>query len=100
MDRLTKITYLCATKNKCKSEDVTKLYIDRVFANEHGVPDQFVSDRDGRFTSEYWTEFMKILNIKPGMSTAFHPQTDGQTERMNRLVLLGDLATIFEPLSG
>ena len=86
VDRLTKLTYLCATSMTCKAEDVAKYYINRVFANGHGVPDQFVSDRDGRFTSEYWQEFTKILNIRLGMSTAFHPQTDGQTERMNRLV--------------
>jgi len=52
----------------------------------HGTPMDIVSDRDSRFTSEVWQEFLKILGIRPRMSTAFHPQTDRQTERLNQTI--------------
>jgi RNase H-like domain found in reverse transcriptase/Reverse transcriptase (RNA-dependent DNA polymerase)/Integrase zinc binding domain/Chromo (CHRromatin Organisation MOdifier) domain/Retroviral aspartyl protease len=86
VDRLTKMTRLCATRTTCTAKDVADLFIDRVFSVGHGLPDSFVSDRDGRFTGHFWTEFLDHLRIRKCMSTAFHPQTDGQTERMNRLV--------------
>jgi RNase H-like domain found in reverse transcriptase/Reverse transcriptase (RNA-dependent DNA polymerase)/Integrase zinc binding domain/Chromo (CHRromatin Organisation MOdifier) domain/Retroviral aspartyl protease len=86
VDRLTKMARLCATTITCSAKEVANLFIARVFANGHGLPDNFVSDRDGRFTSHFWKELTSILEIKLKMSTAYHPQTDGQTERMNRLV--------------
>jgi hypothetical protein len=62
----------------------------RIFAKEiwrfHGLPTDIVSDRDSRFTSDFWKEFLRLLGIRPRMSTAFHPQTDGQTERMNQTI--------------
>jgi len=62
----------------------------RIFAREvwkqHGLPTDIVSDRDSRFTSEVWKKFLKLLGIRPRMSTAFHPQTDGQTECLNQTI--------------
>jgi len=61
-----------------------------IFAREiwkyHGLPTDIVSDRDSRFTSETWKEFLRLLGIQPRMSTAFHPQTDDQTERLNQTI--------------
>jgi hypothetical protein len=50
----------------------------------HGLPREIVSDRDPRLTSAFWSELCRILQVTPAMSTAYHPQTDGQTERTNR----------------
>lgn len=52
----------------------------------HGVPRELVSDRDPRITSLFWKEVCRLLGVKECLSTAYHPQSDGQTERMNRTV--------------
>ena len=52
----------------------------------HGLPYEFVSDRDGRFTSQFMHEACRLPNIKQAMSTAYHPQSDGQTERANKML--------------
>jgi len=61
-----------------------------IFAREvwrfHGTPTDIVSDRDSQFTSEVWKEFLAVLKTRPRMSTAFHPQTDGQTECINQMI--------------
>ena len=59
----------------------------------HGVPKDIVSDRDSRLTGTFWTDLCQRLGIESKKSTAFHPQTDGQTERMNRT--LGDYLRHF-----
>jgi len=71
-------------------EGKTASDLARIFAREiwrhHGLPSDIVSDRDSRFTSEVWKEFLRLSGIRPRMSTAFHPQTDGQTERHNQTI--------------
>ena len=59
--------------------------MDRVF-RQHGLPDTIVSDRDPRFTGKFWKSVFAVLGTKLDMSTTDHPQTDGQTERANRVV--------------
>ncbi|GKB28039.1 putative reverse transcriptase domain-containing protein [Tanacetum coccineum] len=59
---------------------LAKIYVNEIVAR-HGVPVSIVSDRDGRFTSNFWQDFQEELGTKLHMSTAFHPQTDGQSER-------------------
>jgi hypothetical protein len=56
-----------------------------VFA-QHGLPKALISDRDTRFTSHFWKTLMQLLGVKHKLSTAFHPQIDGQTERVNRVL--------------
>lgn len=62
----------------------------RVFVKEvvskHSWPDEIVMDRDKLFVSRFWQALMKELDVKHKLSTAYHPQTDGQTERMNQVV--------------
>ena len=52
--------------------------------SEHGRPDGNIWDRDARFRSAYWSEFTKMSGINLRLSAAYHPQSDGQTERMHR----------------
>ena len=57
-----------------------------VVVRHHGLPDSIVSDRGSVFTSKFWSSLCYFLSIKRRLSTAFHPQTDGQTERQNRTI--------------
>ena len=61
-------------------ERLAKLYVSEI-VRLHGVPESIISDRDPRFTSKFWVSLQKALGTKTHFSTAFHPQTDGQSER-------------------
>ena len=52
----------------------------------HGLPNSVVSDRDSRFQSKFWLRMLELLDVDVRMSIAFHPQTDGQTERVNQIL--------------
>ena len=83
LDRLTKMTHLVPCKTAISSAEIADVFLREVFA-KHGCPKDFVSDRDPRFTSDFFRDVCKQLQIKQNIT--FHPQTDGQTERMNRTV--------------
>jgi hypothetical protein len=85
VDRLSKMVHFAPTYTDCSARDVARLSNDTVFKH-HGLPSELISDRDPRFTSKFWTELTRLLGTKLKMSTAFHPQTDGQTERSNRVL--------------
>ena len=88
VDRLSKTAHLAAVPDSIDGEGIALLFIDRVF-RQHGLPLAIVSDRDPRFTGKFWKSVFKVLGTRLDMSTADHPQTDGQTERVNRV--LGDV---------
>ena len=83
VDRLTKMVRVAATTTNCDSRTTANLFMEHVFRS-YGVPKTIVSDRDIRFASAFWSDLLNCLGSRSLMSTAFHPQTDGQTERANR----------------
>jgi len=85
VDKLTKMVHIAPCNKTCTAEKAAELFISHVY-QYHGLPRHFVSDRDGRFISTFWTSFCEKAGIKHKYSTSFHPQTDGQTERANRVI--------------
>ena len=82
VDRLTKMAHFIPTKTTATAEDTARLFLDNVF-RLHGLPEEIISNRDSKFTGNFWQALFECLGTRLGMPTAFHPQTDGQTERMN-----------------
>ena len=80
VDRLTKSTHFLPISEKFSPQKLAELFMSHI-VSLHGVLVSIVSDRDPRFTSRFWKRLMKELGIKLNLSTAFHPQTDGQSER-------------------
>jgi len=86
IDRFTKMAHFVPLRREGKTaKDLATIFAKEIW-RFHGTPTDIVSDRDSRFTSEIWKEFLGLLKIRPRMSTAFHPQTDGQTERLNQTI--------------
>jgi len=79
----SKAALLFPCKETITAEGVAQLYAKHVFP-QYGIPHKLISDRDTCFTSEFWTSLCMTLGIKRNLSTAFHPQTDGQSERTNQ----------------
>ncbi|GJW00026.1 putative reverse transcriptase domain-containing protein [Tanacetum coccineum] len=80
VDRLTKSAYFLPMKENDSMKKLTRQYLKEV-VSRHGVPVLIISDRDGRFTSKFWQSLQEALGIQLDMSTAYHPQIDGQSER-------------------
>ena len=83
VDRLSKMAHYIPMQLKSTAEKVARILNAHVF-KLHGLPDSIISDRDVRFTSNFMTELWKLWGIDQCLSTAYRPQTDGQTERVNR----------------
>ena len=83
VDRMTKRVILIATTTTVTAVETAQLFFDHVF-RYHGLPRTIVSDRDPRFTSKFWSTLFKLVGTRLALSSARHPQTDGQTERVNR----------------
>ncbi|GJR44130.1 reverse transcriptase domain-containing protein [Tanacetum coccineum] len=81
VDRLTKSAHFLAIREDYSTEKLAKIYIDEI-VRRHGSSVTIILDRDGRFTSRCWQTVQKALGTRLDMSTAYHPQTDGQSERM------------------
>jgi len=82
-DRLSKMTHFVATTEETSAEGLARLFRDNVW-KLHGLPESVVSDRGPQLAAELTKELNRMLGIKTKLSMAFHPQTDGQTERMNQ----------------
>ena len=85
VDRLTKIIHMRDTTTDVNAPSPAKLFIDMIFRH-HRLPQAIVSDRDPKFTSNFWRAVMKRIRCRQDMSTERHLQTDAQTERANRTI--------------
>ncbi|GKF38754.1 putative reverse transcriptase domain-containing protein [Tanacetum coccineum] len=80
VDRLTKSAHFLPIRENDPLDKLARLYLNRIVAR-HGIPASIIYDRDGRFTSNFWKSFQKALGTDISMSTVYHPETDGQSER-------------------
>ena len=85
VDRFTKKSYFLPTHQKVTAQGIATLFRDNVW-RDHGIPEKVISDRGTMFISKFMKELCEILGIKQNASMAYHPQTDGQTERVNQEV--------------
>ncbi|GJP59195.1 hypothetical protein CLOP_g9431 [Closterium sp. NIES-67] len=83
VDRLTKMAHFAACKTTITAEQTAKLFLTNI-VRLHGIPSAIISDRDTRFTSNFWTKTWQQYGTRLHLSTAYHPQSDGQTERTNQ----------------
>ena len=82
IDRISKMTHFVPTRDTATSQEIDQLYFDKV-VKHHGMQKNITLDRDLKFTSRFWRALWKKLDTKLKMNTAFRPQTNGQTERVN-----------------
>ncbi|KAE9338451.1 hypothetical protein PF008_g12064 [Phytophthora fragariae] len=96
VDRFSNMVNLAPVAADVTADESAELFLDLVFRH-HGLPESIVSDRDPRFTSAFWTRLFALLGTCLLMSTAVHPETDGQTKRVNRVLedVLRSYATSF-----
>ncbi|WVZ83940.1 hypothetical protein U9M48_031034 [Paspalum notatum var. saurae] len=83
VDRFTKFFHFIAIKHPYTAQSIARIILENV-VKLHGFPKSIVSDRDPVFLSHFWKELFRLYDVKLLMSTAYHPQTDGQTERVNQ----------------
>ena len=85
VDKSSKLLHSIPVNSNITAPELAKVIFDQV-VRHHGIPSSIISDRDPRFTSTFWQSLWKLLGTKLAMSTAYHPRTDGQTERANRTI--------------
>ena len=83
VDRLTKYAHFIPVKHPYTASTIAQAFLDNV-VKLHGLPNSIVSDRDTVFVSHFWTQLFKLYKVNLTLSTAYHPETDGQTERVNQ----------------
>ncbi|GMF58251.1 unnamed protein product [Phytophthora fragariaefolia] len=86
VDRFSKMVHLAAVPAEVSAKQTARLFVAKEFRH-HAMPIDIVSDCDPRFTARFWQEVFTLLGTQLSMSTADHPQTDGQTERVNRVLV-------------
>ena len=86
VDRFTKMAHFIAyTEEGFDAPELAEVFL-RNIVRLHGLPKDIVSDRGSVFTSKFWGAFLNLLHVQPNFSTSFHPQSDGQTERVNQVL--------------
>jgi hypothetical protein len=85
VDKLTKATHFIPVNSTHKVDDIAEIYMC-AFVKLHGVPKTIVSDRDSKFTSNFWKGLSNGFGTSLNFITTYHPETNGQTERVNHLI--------------
>jgi RNase H-like domain found in reverse transcriptase/Reverse transcriptase (RNA-dependent DNA polymerase)/Integrase zinc binding domain/Integrase core domain/Chromo (CHRromatin Organisation MOdifier) domain len=85
VDRLTKAAVFIECRATDDAMTLATLFLKHVFS-KHGAPQDIISDRGRLFVSHFWSALCQLLGIKSNLSTAYHPETDGQTERVNQVL--------------
>jgi hypothetical protein len=85
IDYFTKQAHFIPTEKTCTAEQLSQIYLTEVWKH-HGTPRKIISDRGPQFAAQFTKAFQEGLGIKTTLSTAYHPETDGQTERLNQFV--------------
>jgi len=85
VDRFSKMAHFIPTRKTLKAEQLATIFIREV-VRLHGVPANIVTDRGSVFAGDFWSDLMFLLIVRRALSTAYHPQTDGQTERLNSVL--------------
>ena len=85
MERLIKYAYFIPFKEVILAPELAHIIMRTVIAN-YRLLEEWITDRDTKFTSQFWKTLIEQLGIKNKLSTVYHPQTDGQTERLNQTV--------------
>ena len=92
VDKLSKVSHFIPVKTTYKAANIADIFLKQIF-RLHGVPKVIISDRDPKFTSNFWKSLFKRLNTTLSFSTSFHHQTYGQTKRVNQV--MEDLLIIY-----
>jgi len=85
VDRFIKMAHFIGLPTETTAKDVATVFLREVW-KLHALPTETISDMEAKFSGEFWESLCKALGIKRRMSTAYHPQTDGQTERTNQVL--------------
>ncbi|CAI7778016.1 unnamed protein product [Closterium sp. NIES-54] len=96
VDRLMKMAHFSACKKSISAEEIARLFIAGV-VRLHGIPAAIISDRDTKFTSNFWKNLWEQFGTRLQFSSSYHPETDGQTERTNQTMELLIRATCDDP---
>lgn len=83
VDKLTKFAHFLPVKHPYTAASIAELFMDNV-VKLHGLPNSIVTDRDTIFISNFWKQLFKLYKVNLQLNTAYHPQSDGQTERVNQ----------------
>jgi hypothetical protein len=92
VDRLTKVAHFIPGNLSDRAPEIAHKFTKEIF-RLHGLPEKIISDRDSRITSRFWQTLFSALGTKLNISSAYHPETDGQTERVNQV--LEDLLRVY-----
>ena len=85
IDWLTKVVHLIPTRTTASASDVAQLFVKEI-VRLHGIPAKIISDRDAKFTSKFWTAMFQSIGTLLNLSSAYHPESDAQTKRVNQVI--------------